>query len=76
MQKAYIITAVLVGLIVFLILIKVLIPWWLALALVLGAAWLFRVEALPLLHLLRPQRRGGWQRNALRWKRREWPDKE
>lgn len=72
MGKAYIAMAAVTGLVV-LLLLAVLLPWWMALILVLGAGWLFWQEVMPMVRQWRPERRGGWQRNALRWTRREIP---
>lgn len=72
MGKAYVVMAIATGLML-LILLAVLLPWWMALILITAAAWLFWQEVTPILRHWRPERRGGWQRNALRWTRRDLP---
>jgi predicted DNA repair protein MutK len=75
MRKAYIIMAVLTYIVAW-ILLSLLLPWWLATIVMLGVAWLFWKEVTPMLRYWRPHRRTGWQRNALRWTRRDLPDPE
>ena len=73
MRKAYLLMALVTGLVVW-ALLTMLLNWWLATLVMLVVAWLFWKEVTPLLRYIRPYRRTGWQRNALRWTRREWPE--
>jgi hypothetical protein len=75
MRKAYLMMALALCLMLW-GLLAVLLTWWLATLVMLGAAWLFWIEVAPLLHYWQPQRRSGWQRNALRWTRRDFSDLE
>ncbi len=73
MRKAYIAMAVGTFMLIW-VLLALLLNWWLAALIVLLVVWLFYKEVTPILRYWRPQRRTGWQRNALRWERREMSD--
>ncbi len=71
MRKAYVVIAILTGLGIWLLMIMLLLPWWVATLLTVIVALIFWREAAPFIRYWQPENRhSGWQRNALRFKRR------